>query len=136
MNCPVCKEPMIVLELEEVEIDNCTSCRGIWLDEGELELLLEEAAAAENYLASFAVDRQSHEKSRKCPICSKRMEKVTAGGDQKIRIDKCKKNHGIWFDRGELEDIIAQTTGQEDNRVLHLLQEMFGGPPKTGDRQP
>ncbi len=40
MNCPVCKEPMIVLELDEVEIDHCISCGGIWLDAGELELLI------------------------------------------------------------------------------------------------
>jgi len=40
MDCPVCKNAMITLELEEVEIDHCTNCGGIWLDAGELELLL------------------------------------------------------------------------------------------------
>ena len=45
MDCPVCKnEPMIVLELNDVEIDYCLSCKGIWLDTGELELLLESSA--------------------------------------------------------------------------------------------
>ena len=39
MDCPACKEPLIVLELNEVEIDNCVSCGGIWLDKGELERL-------------------------------------------------------------------------------------------------
>ena len=42
MDCPVCKDAMIVMELNEVEIDHCLSCSGIWLDAGELELLLEE----------------------------------------------------------------------------------------------
>jgi Zn-finger nucleic acid-binding protein len=32
---------MIILELDKVEIDHCLLCGGIWLDEGELELLLE-----------------------------------------------------------------------------------------------
>jgi len=41
MNCPVCKDSMVVLELEQVEIDYCTGCEGVWLDAGELELLLE-----------------------------------------------------------------------------------------------
>lgn len=40
MNCPVCKNAMIVLELREVEIDYCLVCKGIWLDKGELERLL------------------------------------------------------------------------------------------------
>ena len=41
MNCPVCKNPMVVLELDQIEIDHCLHCGGIWLDAGELELLLE-----------------------------------------------------------------------------------------------
>ena len=32
MDCPVCKNAMIVLELAEVEVDYCTDCSGIWLD--------------------------------------------------------------------------------------------------------
>ena len=42
MDCPVCRSAMIVLEIEEVEIDYCTDCAGIWLDAGELEVLLED----------------------------------------------------------------------------------------------
>ncbi|MCK7521491.1 MAG: zf-TFIIB domain-containing protein [Ignavibacteriales bacterium] len=30
-----------MLELEQIEVDYCTSCEGVWLDAGELELLLE-----------------------------------------------------------------------------------------------
>ena len=41
MDCPVCKDSaMIVLEMDEVEVDYCTECEGIWLDAGELEILL------------------------------------------------------------------------------------------------
>ena len=39
MNCPACKEALIVLELDEVEIDHCLSCQGIWLDAGELQVV-------------------------------------------------------------------------------------------------
>jgi len=34
MICPVCKKPMLVLELQQIEIDYCQECGGIWLDEG------------------------------------------------------------------------------------------------------
>jgi len=40
MDCPVCKNAMITLELAEVEVDYCTGCKGVWLDAGELEMLL------------------------------------------------------------------------------------------------
>ena len=37
--CPACKEPMVVFELDGVEIDRCLRCAGTWLDAGEIEQL-------------------------------------------------------------------------------------------------
>ena len=53
MDCPTCHNAMITLELADVEIDHCTSCGGIWLDSGELELLLDDPAQAKRLLSSF-----------------------------------------------------------------------------------
>ena len=125
MNCPVCKEPIVVLELDEVEIDHCISCGGIWLDAGELELLLEEAEAKDELLSSFKTDKKTKEKARKCPICLKKMEKVLCGTDEKIRIDRCRKNDGIWFDKGELKEVVSVASFDKDNKVLSLLKDMF-----------
>lgn len=127
MNCPVCREPMLVLELDQVEVDYCTSCRGIWLDGGELELLLGGAAERRLVLASFEVERQSHEKPRKCPLCRKRMEKVLCGSGSagKVRIDRCFHGDGIWSDGGELEQILEMGSFDQGGRILRLLQSMF-----------
>ena len=43
--CPVCKEPMLVLELDTVEIDHCARCGGTWLDAGELERIAGDTAS-------------------------------------------------------------------------------------------
>ena len=71
MDCPVCREPMIVLELNQVEVDFCLACEGIWLDAGELELLLENREEKEAVLNSFQADKAATEKKRKCPIFNK-----------------------------------------------------------------
>ncbi len=126
MNCPVCREPMIVLELEEVEIDHCISCAGIWLDAGELELLLGDSDEKNNLLFSFQPDKDCNEAIRRCPICLKKMEKVLCGTDTKICIDKCYNNDGIWLDAGELENIIKLGSFDKNNKVLNLLKDMFG----------
>ncbi len=126
MDCPLCREAMIVLELDEVEIDHCISCGGIWLDAGELELLLGNSDEKDSLFSSFKVDKNTKERSRKCPICLRRMEKVLCGTDKKILIDKCRRNDGIWFDTGELEEIIKMGSFGKDNRVLNLLKDMFG----------
>lgn len=127
MDCPVCKnEPMIVLELNEVEIDYCLNCKGIWLDAGELELLLGSSMETIEFLNSFTIDNQTKEKTHKCPVCNKKMEKILITGNRKVRVDKCKNNHGIWFDSGELEDILGMRKLDNKNKVLTLLNDMLG----------
>jgi len=41
MNCPVCELPLLMTEREGVEIDYCPKCRGVWLDRGELDKIIE-----------------------------------------------------------------------------------------------
>ena len=126
MDCPVCKNAMITLELEEVEIDYCTSCDGIWLDTGELELLLGEPEKARDLLDSFKVDSNCTEKPRKCPICDKKMEKIIVGSSEPVLlIDKCRRSDGLWFDKGELNDIIDRAELDKDNKIQKLLTDMF-----------
>ncbi|NBX22278.1 MAG: hypothetical protein EBR58_13320, partial [Betaproteobacteria bacterium] len=45
MKCPHCTDSTLVMtERQGVEIDYCPTCRGIWLDRGELDKLLEKAS--------------------------------------------------------------------------------------------
>ena len=127
MDCPVCKDSaMITLELDEVEIDYCTICSGIWLDAGELELLLGEPEKAKKLLRSFKVDYGSKEKIRRCPICDKKMQKVLVGSSMPtLLIDKCRKGDGLWFDKGELQDIFDRAQLDSDNKVQKLLTDIF-----------
>lgn len=45
MPCPVCKVALVMSERQGVEIDYCPQCRGVWLDRGELDKILERSAA-------------------------------------------------------------------------------------------
>ena len=47
MKCPACPDATLVMsDRQGVEIDYCPTCRGIWLDRGELDKLLDRAAVA------------------------------------------------------------------------------------------
>ena len=47
MKCPTCKEPNLVIsERQGIEIDYCPECRGVWLDRGELDKILERSQQA------------------------------------------------------------------------------------------
>ena len=47
MKCPVCKEvDLVMADRQGVEIDYCPTCRGVWLDRGELDKIIERSTGA------------------------------------------------------------------------------------------
>lgn len=43
MNCPSCNETLLMTERQGIEIDYCPKCRGVWLDKGELDKIIEKS---------------------------------------------------------------------------------------------
>ncbi|MEJ5261519.1 MAG: zf-TFIIB domain-containing protein [Ignavibacterium sp.] len=79
MNCPVCKETSLVIsERQGVEIDYCPKCRGVWLDRGELDKIIERSAEI------FDDDRPKS-------FDDKRVEERKYYGDKKYDDDYYKK---------------------------------------------
>lgn len=130
MNCPVCKIPLIAVEREAIEIDWCPDCRGLWFDEGELELLGEKTGRK---LETEDLGRRAGEQveagDRRCPRCRSRMERLRLddGGTQVAEIDRCPA-HGFWLDRGELGTLLRSRTRSaesDEGVVLQFLGETF-----------
>jgi hypothetical protein len=52
MKCPICNIDLLMSDRQGVEIDYCSQCRGVWLDRGELDKIIErsqsEAAPADD----------------------------------------------------------------------------------------
>jgi Zn-finger nucleic acid-binding protein len=120
---------MVILELNDVEIDYCLLCNGIWLDNGELELIAEDKN--NSIVNLFEKMDNSLEKSKKCPVCRKKMKKIKIKTQKEnIIIDKC-ENHGIWFDKGELYQILKQVSA--NSKALDFLKDMFLFNKKTGE---
>ena len=135
MICPACKYDMIVVEYHSIELDYCNSCKGVWFDSGELELLLR-SQGLEEPKAFFddimnSQEAVSSEKRRNCPICGRKMKKTARDGQSEILIDICRDKHGLWFDRGEVTQLIRDLAGKRppkgDSRgqVIGFLEEVF-----------
>jgi len=133
MNCPACKEPLAVLEYEGVEVDYCFACEGVWLDAGELELLFGDARQCDAFIDGGSPHGRVSEKPRRCPICSKKMAKAVTRGDAPILYDRCVRGDGLWFDKGELTQVLEHGVAHAGGgQVAEHLREIFGGalPPK------
>lgn len=64
MNCPVCKEVTLVMaDRQGIEVDYCPQCRGVWLDRGELDKIIERAASGRDVSKSQA--SHQHERDRR-----------------------------------------------------------------------
>jgi len=121
---------MIVLEMDQVEIDHCLKCGGVWLDADEMDLLLDGSEGREEIRRRATRVEDSAEEKRRCPICSKKMEKARLtreGKETKILIDRCEKQHGTWLDGGELDAVVNLSSFPEAHRIHAFLRSMFGG---------
>lgn len=130
MQCPHCSKALVTLEFSDLEVDYCFGCSGIWLDAGELEQLM--AGCGDDAYLSTAASSQIREKARRCPLCRRRMEKISLGTVDRVMLDRCRE-HGIWFDAGELRKVLASADAEGRNSALvRLLDEMFAGTKESG----
>jgi Zn-finger nucleic acid-binding protein len=105
--CPQCGEPMLILELEGIELDRCDRCGGTWLDAGELGLILERSGASSDPLGAalnHAADQGASR--RRCPRCRKKLREILMTGKPGLSLERCRKGHGVWCERGEMSTLL------------------------------
>ena len=74
MNCPKCKSPMEEVTFDQVKIDRCTSCRGIWFDEFELTDLKEIEGSEAVDTGDSKTGKELNKIDRiNCPKCNTQM---------------------------------------------------------------
>ena len=137
MICPSCKKPAIVVEHNKIELDYCTNCKGVWFDTGELDIFLTSAQVVSTDLVMKNIlslpEVKSAHKQRKCPICRRGM-KATALGQPAITIDVCSKGDGMWFDGGEVHELLKQLANKPsmetdaNQKIVVYLGEVFRFP--------
>ncbi|MGH7296080.1 MAG: zf-TFIIB domain-containing protein [Polyangiaceae bacterium] len=98
----------------DVEIDECPTCRGTFLDQGELERIQaavekdhsrELAQPVDSVRDELAAEREEAQPLVDCPRCGHQMERRRYGLGSQTVIDACPAGHGIWLDGGELAEL-------------------------------
>jgi len=126
---------MFVVEYKQIELDYCHSCKGVWFDAGELDLLLEAAGLknAGQVLGDVLrlPEAPTSERKRRCPICNINMKKVKIGGETGVMIDACIRHDGLWFDGGEVADLIkiiserSTVKKETESEIMGFLKDVF-----------
>jgi Zn-finger nucleic acid-binding protein len=125
--CPVCLgshlEKTRVGRADELELDHCRRCGGVWFELGEIQRLRHQPSRAFwNRVSSDAPDARTlchschtpidrnadtcpscgSRNTIDCPVCEHPLDAQTY---QNIRLDVCKSCRGVWFDHAELAAI-------------------------------
>ena len=125
--CPVClgthMEKARLGDAQELELDHCRRCGGVWFELGEVQRLRRHTPEALWHHVSTQppdsrslchschapIDRNAHDcpscgsrNTIDCPVCQRPLVPQTF---QNVRLDACRSCRGVWFDHAELEAI-------------------------------
>ena len=110
MLCPHCRKMLVIVEYEGVELDGCVDGGGVWFDAQELVQLFELSGVPRELhdLESRLEELENGGARRRCPRCRGPMTQVHApGSPETLILDRCDREHGIWFDRGEFVALLG-----------------------------
>jgi hypothetical protein len=120
---------MVIVEFQNIELDTCVDCQGLWFDAQELGQLFELAGVPQQYQAlESQLDRLPHAGARrKCPRCRRRLEPVRAPARRgtELILDECPRGDGLWFDQGELSCLLEAVLG-DDVATLRNVRSYLG----------
>ncbi len=120
MKCPSCNQPSLVETMTKggVLVEICKTCKGVWLDRGEVFFFSRKPRELERLLASEL--HAEMPSSRECPRCQTNLtESPFLRPD--LLVDRCPQCEGYWFDAGELDKAM-----ESDRHAFQLETDDFG----------
>jgi Zn-finger nucleic acid-binding protein len=103
VSCPKCKVILYPFTTSGIQVDFCTSCSGVWLDQGELEKLYGSWGIVdiEGVAGEPSPDARARPEQAElgCPACPTVMVRMKVRG---ANLDACPACGGLWLDHGEL----------------------------------
>lgn len=125
MICPRCKTPVRETKVDEILVDKCDGCGGVWFDFAELErIVVKDRHALADILGD--VGPQDHEPPRegsrlKCPRCSDELLTVHSTDHPDLQVEACLTCYGRWLDGGELGRVRDQGLLQKFKTLLRRV---------------
>lgn len=105
MNCPKCGEGKALAEVElaGIEVDRCSICNGVWLDEYELDDLLDIDEAELKKIMEGQGSEQLDGVEGNCPRDGTPLGRVRLAQSRETTVDMCSECQGLWLDGGEFK---------------------------------
>jgi Zn-finger nucleic acid-binding protein len=112
MKCPKCSGEMAIVSYDEIKVDRCISCGGLWFQPEELRTLRDDIWMADYILDSgdkSTGKRSNAIKDIECPECATTMKQEFDEEQSHITYESCPIGHGTFLDAGEFTDLVHKT---------------------------
>ena len=128
--CPDCGALMPPTQVAGVALNECRSCRGLWVPGDHFDRLVTRAAdlrtsgdpAAPAPRVSGANPSRQRVRYRKCPECEAFMHRRNYRKSSGVIVDECRE-HGTWLDADELEQIAGFILGGGETSPTFTIEE-------------
>lgn len=122
MNCPKCQKTMETKSIGDIEVDECSHCRGVWFDRGELDKLKTEMEPDLRWLDfdlwKWKGDFEMTFSPLECPNEHQTPLRTLYFKEVDVRIRFCPVDHGVWLQSGDYLKIIRMLATEAESREL------------------
>ena len=122
MQCPKCLATMETVHFNNVEVDRCTQCYGLFFDRMEKETLKQMKGSEEIDIGDeFVGARYNEILDVPCPKCKVKMNHVFETDPFEIKFEVCPECRGAYFDAGEFRDYMEDEIFESFQDVLEKI---------------
>jgi Zn-finger nucleic acid-binding protein len=119
--CVKCNSILDRATFQGLEVDLCPKCGGLWLDRGEITRASKLPEAELGRLRGLLTSAKGPppvptQNVAHCPACPGNLAEMLLG---KVHVDYCNKCHGIFLDRGELQDAVEAVRAKSRDTAAH-----------------
>lgn len=111
MDCPQCHKPMDRKRVGDAHVDECTRCRGIWFDSGEIETVKEEFEPELGWMAIAPWQGKARFTAETdplpCPRCPDHSMTALVESESGVRVHACPACGGSWLRAEDLAAVLA-----------------------------
>jgi len=123
MNCPRCNAPLSEVKVNEVVLDHCVKCGGLWLDFAQLERVLgRESRSLRRLLPKGGPPAQDEAAALRCPRCEATLIRMRATPEPLLYYG-CLTCYGRWLDGSQLRRIVGRPLAA---KFEMLFQKLLG----------
>lgn len=123
MKCPKCEASFEKVSFENIEVERCVECHGLWFDMLEREDLEKIKGSESIDIGDAEVgEKYSQVRDISCPHCAQKMIPMVDRLQYHIKYEYCPACYGSFFDAGEFRDLKEHNVIERFHSMLQTLR--------------